>query len=286
MDISVEIVAGTDIGSSSVKVNGGDQSHVITDEEVAAWGLDDHTLKAAVEKYFGKRPDDVFLHSPTPWNDLYKKYGWSEVTTGLKVYEAKIVKAEADPTTVATRKFTNDSSVATTFNCAISETVTDTALTNWSKTETFSATGTVKYNFGVPGWEASLALGYTYAWGQGGSESKAITVGSSTGLMVTLQPGQSVDALLQAERGKIEVGIVYLLGLSGHLAVNYTDSYKGHHFWGLDLATVMKAAGIENTRDAVTELTFEYYSGATVVVTDAATGQHVALASPHAVPGT
>ena len=74
LTMNIEIHAGKDKASSSVKVTGTVQ-HVITDEERQSFKLEDAQLKDAVKKYFGKRPNDAFLHSPTPWDDLYKTYG-------------------------------------------------------------------------------------------------------------------------------------------------------------------------------------------------------------------
>src|SRR5947207_10532693 len=73
--ITVSIVAGADAAHSSVNATGSVQ-HVITDKEVTTFGIQDSPLKNAVGKYFGKNPNDAYLHSPTPWNDLYKTYGW------------------------------------------------------------------------------------------------------------------------------------------------------------------------------------------------------------------
>ena len=70
---NISIVAGKDSSSSSVMVQGSVQ-HVITDEERSSFGLSDSQLKGAVDKYFGKQPNDAYLHSPTPWDDLYKRY--------------------------------------------------------------------------------------------------------------------------------------------------------------------------------------------------------------------
>ena len=39
---------------------------MITDEERTTFQLSDKQLKEDVEKYFGKKPDDAYLHSPTP----------------------------------------------------------------------------------------------------------------------------------------------------------------------------------------------------------------------------
>ena len=77
---NVSIVAGEDEASSVVHVTGSVQ-HVITDEERTTFQLGDHQLKEDVGKYFGKEPNDAYLHSQTPWGDLYKRYNWLQVQT-------------------------------------------------------------------------------------------------------------------------------------------------------------------------------------------------------------
>lgn len=61
MGISISIVAGVDQAHSSVQASGSVQ-HVITDKERATFGITDGDLKNAVGKYFGKNPNDAYLH--------------------------------------------------------------------------------------------------------------------------------------------------------------------------------------------------------------------------------
>ena len=56
----------------------GSLNTAVGDTLVPLFGLDEQNLKNAVEQYFGKRPDDVFFKSPTPWGDLYKRYQCSK----------------------------------------------------------------------------------------------------------------------------------------------------------------------------------------------------------------
>lgn len=61
----------------------GSAHHAITPREQNAFGLDSDTVKNGVKKTMGKRPDDIYLTSPTPWNDLFKTYKWTQVTTNV-----------------------------------------------------------------------------------------------------------------------------------------------------------------------------------------------------------
>src|SRR5271156_1054538 len=100
MGIEVSIKAGLTAATSSVSASGSVQ-HVITDTEVATFGLQDGNLKNAVGKYFGQNPNDAFLHSPTPWGDLYRTYNWPQVQTVLVVDSATITGITSQPVIVA-----------------------------------------------------------------------------------------------------------------------------------------------------------------------------------------
>ncbi|CAG4967237.1 unnamed protein product [Parnassius apollo] len=61
-----------------------------------------------------------------------------------------------------------------------------------------------------------------------------------------LLPGQAATAVLSANKGALEVEVVYLAKLRGNVAVNFKIPYKGHHFWGPSVDSVMKSGGLEN----------------------------------------
>ena len=88
------------------------------------------TFEDAVNAYFGRSPNDAYLHSPTPWGDLYTTYNWPQVSMVLVVQSAKILGITSEPIIVKTQEFTNNSSVKGTFNVAISDTVEDTVSSN------------------------------------------------------------------------------------------------------------------------------------------------------------
>lgn len=250
MAIEISIKAGADPAISSVSATGS-VSHIITDKERATFDIQDAGLKDAVAKCFGKRPTDAFLHSPTPWGDLYKMYGWGQVQTILSVKSAKITGITSEPVIVATKTFSNKSSKQATFDASISDQVADTVESNWSKTDTIEVGQTFTYSFSFQGGSAGgeTLLSYSHSWGQGGSESKEITVGSETGVRVELDPGETVEAVLSASRGVMKVRIVYKAYLDGGVAVNYEEKYKDHHYWCLGIGGVMSDAGLPTTRE-------------------------------------
>ena len=273
MGISISIVAGQDETASSVNATGTVQ-HVITDQERTTFGLGDKQLKDAVKAYFGKSPNDAYLHSPTPWGDLYKKYSWPQVQMVLVVQSAEILGITSEPVTVKTQDFVNDSSKKGTFNVAISESVNNTTSSNWSTGGTLTVGQ--KFSYGVKflgaGAEGETSLSYSQSWGVGGQESKSITVGSTAGVSVELDPGEAVVAVLSASRGVMKVRVRYAAYLIGNTAINYNPTYKKHHFWSLGISGVMAKGGISNSIKSTEDIEIGYYSNSKVELKDKATG--------------
>lgn len=269
MGISISIVAGQDESASSVNASGTVQ-HVITDEERTTFHIGDKQLKDAVKAYFGKSPNDAYLHSPTPWDDLYKRYSWPQVQMVLVVQSAEILGITSEPVIVKTQEFVNSSSQKGTFNVGISESVNNTTSSNWSTGGTLSIGQ--KFSYGVKflgaGAEGETSISYSQSWGIGGQESKSITVGSTSGVSVELDPGEAVLAELSASRGVMKVRIRYNAYLIGSTAINYNPTYKGHHFFSLGISGVMSKGGISNSVMSTEDIEIGYYSNSKIELRD------------------
>jgi len=267
--IEISIVAGKDQASSRVNASGSVQ-HIITDKERSSFHIQDGDLKNAVGKYFGKNPNDAYLHSPTPWNDLYKTYNWPEVQTVLVVQSALITGITSEPVVVATKTFKNNSTKKATFDASVSDQVQNTTETNWSSTDSIEVGQKITYNVGFlgAGGGGETSFTYSHSWGQGGSESKTVTVGSSQGVSVELDPGESIEAQLTASRGVMKVRITYKAYLIGTSAVNYNPTFKDHHFWALDIGGILQAAGTNNSLQYTEDIQIGYYSNAQIELRD------------------
>jgi hypothetical protein len=285
MGIDISIHAGLTAGTSNASASGSIQ-HVITDTEVGSFKISDGDLKNAVDKYFGKRPNDAYLHSDTPWGDLYKTYNWPQVQTVLVVESATVTGITSEPVIVAQQNFKNTSSVKGNFNVGISQTVQNTVSTSWSKTDTITVGQKFSYkvSFLGAGGGGETSLQYAHSWGETKTESQAITVGTSSGVSVTLDPGQSVDAVLTASRGVMRVRIVYRAYLIGDTAINYNPTFKGHHFWALDIGSVMASAGIPSQQTVTEDLEIGFYANSQVELRDPTTHEKRMLYSAAARP--
>jgi len=179
------------------------------------------------------------------------------------------------------KSFTNNSSKRATFDAATSDQVSNTTESDWSQTNTVEVGQKIKYgiSFLGTGGGGETSLTYSRSWGQGGSESQSITVGSESGVHIELEPGESVDAQLTASRGVMKVRLIYQAQLIGCTAVNYNPTFKDHHVWGLDINGVMQAGGLASTRDFTEDIEIGFYSNSRIVLKDSAEKMVAALAT-------
>ncbi|CAH0403638.1 unnamed protein product [Chilo suppressalis] len=269
--INVELSGKFDAQNPNMQVYlSGNDVGIITDTERETFNVRDGSLKDAVRANFGKRPDDAYLRSPTPWGDLYQSYGWSQVTRTLIPKKATILGIVSQPTIVMQQIFENNSSKPATFNVGISQEVANTVSSSWSKGGSLSIGQEINYSFDieVASGGGSTSIDYTNSWGESTEKSETVTVGASTAMDILLQPGQSVMAQLHATKGTIKIEVEYEASLSGDTAINYSSPYQGHHFWALDVGAVMSSGGISNRLVSRETIEIGFYSQSSVSVQD------------------
>lgn len=270
--IEVSITASEDQAQRSVDLSGSNLD-IISDNERNTFQLSDNNLKDAVRSYFGSRPTDAYVKSPTPWGDLYRSYGWTQVTRSLTPQRAQILEVKSQPAIVLTQVFKNNSTKTATFRANIQQAVQNTVSSTWEQGGSLTVGQEIKYGFDIKVAEVSgkTSFSYTSKWGQSVTKSESVTVGSQSGVEITLEPNQSVTAELYATRGSMKIQVDYEASLSGATAVNYDKTYKGHHFWALDINAVMSAAGLPRTMKSTEVISIGYYSDSKVVIRDSKT---------------
>ncbi|MFC9937839.1 follicular epithelium yolk protein subunit [Nocardiopsis alba] len=280
--IRVSIDAGSDSSSSKIAVSGYDE-HVITDKERGTYDIGDASLKRAIGANRGKQPNDAFVKSPTPWGDLYKTYGWREVHTYTSPSQAYVTGIQSEPVIVATKTLTNNSSIPAEFDAGISEQVTNTVSNTWSSTHSIEVSQEFNYDvkFLGAGGGGSTSFSYTHQWGQEKTEEKSTTVGTTSGVKVTLNPGQSVVAKLVATRGVLNYRIIYKATLNGGTAYNYNPTHEGHHFWWSPINNILNSGNLSTERSFTEDLQVGYYSDSKVELTDPKTGRLLGVLPAH-----
>lgn len=285
MGIEISIQAGLTPDTSKA-TGSGHQQHVITDAEVKSFKITDVPLKAAIAQLHGKSPNDAYLHSPTPWGDLYTTYDWPQVQAQLEVESVTITGITSNPVIVAQQTFKNSSSVPATYNCGISQSVANTSSSTWTETNTQTFSQKINYKIGILGMGGGeTSWTYAQALGESTTETQTVTVGTTSSVSLTLQPGQSVVSVLSASRGVMQVRVVYSVHLIGDTATNYNPTYQGHHFWAMPIGSVMQAGKIANLQTVTEDMEVTFYSSSTIDVTDPTTGTQLWSGNPVALPG-
>ena len=223
----------------------------------------------------GRVPDDAYLHSPTPWSDLYKTYGWQETETVLRPISAEILGVTTDSVALKSQIFENDSDQSAQFDVSISDTVSNTVTNTWQTGGSLTFDQKIKYEVGFlgTGGGGETGLSISQSWGVGGSSSKSQSFGSTSGVTVTLKPHQSVKSVLSATRGVMKIRIQYKASLTGQAAVNYGSTFKGHHFWGPWIQNVMESVNNPNSVQSTEDIDVGYFSNGKITLQDIKTSE-------------
>ena len=221
----------------------------------------------------GPAPTGAWLCSPTDkWGgkDLYESYSWDQVQVKLEAKDCRIVNLSLTPVIVATAHFKNESSKEVVQSAQVTHSASLTTESNWSQTNGIEVSQSINYGFKFPGLEigGETTFSYSHTWQKGGSESKEVSLQAGGEAAMTLHPGESGEAHLTANKGELEVEIVYELTLSGMIAVNFKDKYDGHHFWAFDVNAVFGAAGIETKIETKETIKVGFYSDINILTTD------------------
>ena len=193
----------------------------------------------------------------------------------LSSTSAEILGITSEPIILKSQVFENNSSKEADFNVTISDSVSNTTSSSWSTGGTLTVGQKITYQveFLGTGGGGETSLSYSQSWGVSGTNSKTVTVGSTSGVKVTLKPGQSIKATLSASRGVMKVRVRYRTILTGRAAINYNPTYQGHHFWGLWTPTVMSSANIPNSVESTEDIEVGYYSNGKIEINNHETGK-------------
>lgn len=268
MSISIKVHASIYEGQSRISYGGRDVS-LISQQERNTFKLNDNQLKNAAQRVLGRRPNDAFLRSPTPWN-LYENNRWMQTQRSLFIQGVRLIERSSSPVIVANQEFVNSSSVPARFNAAIEQNVSNTVSSQWSTGGTLSIGQTINVEVGFlgTGGSSETSLSYEQSWGISGERSQSITVGTSSGVEVELQPGQAVVAELIATRGLMRLQFDYIASLEGVAAFNYNPVHNGRHFYGANVPVLMNRNGISNSIRSSEIMDVGFFTESRIVIRD------------------
>ncbi|XP_073965678.1 U-megalopygitoxin(8)-Mo12-like [Choristoneura fumiferana] len=244
-EITVEI-----LGGQNSRVNFfGSTTDIISDAERGTFRIHDNDLKNAVDKLARGRPSDAYVKSPTPWDDLYRRFGWSEVRRTLKVRSARVLGIQSQPIIVAKKNFHNRSPRPATYAGDISHVEDNTATHKWTKSGSLTVGQKINYkvDVGVGSVGGTTSFSYKSTFGEEKVNTVQVKLGSKASISITLQPGQSAVAELTASKGTMDVEVEYEASLEGSVATNYGNKHNGHYFWSFDINSVLDAGGLPRT---------------------------------------
>lgn len=264
-DINVNIIASNKDSDRKSSASGV-QSNIISNTELETFQLYDGKLREAIQAYHGKKPDDVYVKSRTPWGDLYTTYGWRQIYRTITPVNTEIFFVQYTPIEIATVYF-NNTDIKEVNKLSIKKDVENTVKSIW-KQDGELANVKIHYDIKMLTQSGEKGLDYESEWNKAVSKSVNLTLGPENEVEVVLKPGQRAKAVLTGTRGVLKVRINYNVELSGGVAVNYGEPFKGHHFFYLDIERVLNAGGLNATVNFVEELTITYFSDYEIVITD------------------
>ncbi|XP_063543347.1 spherulin-2A-like [Cydia strobilella] len=258
----------------------GEDDRVIDDDETREFRLTDSPLKNACSRYYGPWPTDAYLHSPTPWGDLYQTYGWTQVHRKLKPVKASILGIHSEPAIIATRRFTNNATKTAQYKAELSQSVSNTISNSWNLQHTIHVGQEISAEFVIPIGKigGKTTLSYDHQWGKSGGTSNTVTVAASSGVTIPVEPGDTVEAIMTASQGTMEIEVVYEASLHGDVALNYDGGWNGHYFWKYDVNAVMAAGGLLRTLQVTEILKVGFYTDVEIVLYEKSGNKRVLMA--------
>ncbi|XP_068624357.1 spherulin-2A-like [Battus philenor] len=244
----------------------GTDKNVLSETERKTFDLDEDTLMMNTLKFFGKRPDNVYIRSPTPFGDLYKTYNWEEVVRTLTPMQGRVLNITSETITVASQNFENNDSKPKTFNLGLTKHLENTVSSLWTKDGDLTVNNGINYSIRL----GNATISYTSLWGLNTEKSTTMLMGSND-MQLILLPGQKVTTELLATKFTITLEMEYTATIAGTVAVNYKDSFKDHHFWALDVDEMMSDSGMASTAKSKETIDIVFHMNPDIVVFDTMT---------------
>lgn len=206
-------------------------SHVITDEEIKAFGLDNkEQFKDYIAKILGKRPDKLWYKNPTEPSDrgnMYNDFNWQQITAELTFNSGSVLSTNAKPLSITNTTYVNKDKNPITCTADLSkiveESVTHSSSNSNAISTSFSFEVGIKHFFNT-----GTNISYSHTWNQTTAKTHSETITSGVGVSFTLEPGESAVAELICNEVTIAVELLYNANLSGYMAIEYNEWYQGH----------------------------------------------------------
>ncbi|XP_075987910.1 U-megalopygitoxin(8)-Mc8-like [Anticarsia gemmatalis] len=268
--IAVRIKAGKSAAVATVDYNGEDVA-IISDPERRAFQLTDDKVKDASKVFSGARCTDVFFKRPTPWEDVYHKFGWDQVQRTLRPVRARVLAVKSKPEAVATAEYVNDHPTITAkYSTSVTQSVEESTTHTWSIGGELTVGQEIEYSVSVGAGNVGGKTSMSYAanWGNDTMKGNTITLGATSNVEVNVPPGKGVLATLTATRGTMEIEIDYEATVRGDVFCNYHRGYKNHHWWAYPVQVLQRFGHLPETVKSTEKISIGFYTSARIVISD------------------
>lgn len=238
----------------------GNETSIVTDEDIHSFNIGDDNLKKAVEQYSGQRPDNVFVRGPTPWGDLYTVYKWEPVKRVLSVKSANVTHIKTGPVILKTEDTENPSKYTIKIDTSLSHTVDNTLEASWSNDNELGVSQDIEYEISV-GYHHGGKPGcsFTTTFGKREKQTRNETIGTASKVGVELQPGEAVTTILTATAVYLEIEVVHSASLIGMVALNHNKSSTSENFDKVPIQTINNFGGIKKEITKTQTIRINFY---------------------------
>lgn len=208
----------------------------------------------------------------------------------MEVRNGEVVSLTSEPQILNEQAFINDSDVGATFGGTITQSVSNTVTSTWSRTIGGGFKNSTKISgkvFGI-GAENTTELSFTYSDTKGDSESQMVTVGSTSSISVYLEGGESVRASLFSSKGTLVARINYDVYMFGDIETNISFYNKnGQPNDGTTIPVSIQEIFALNTitsRMITMDLTVDYFSNHEVRLSNPDTNELMGIMPAEILP--
>ncbi|GBP68454.1 Spherulin-2A [Eumeta japonica] len=214
----------------------------ISPREEEMFQFTQENLKYATEESIGKRPDQVFVREPTPWN-LYSRFDWPEVQRILRPIGARVTTILIDLVELKRDILYNPGTPSAWYVNYDVMRLKNNISVSWDSRDMTNTLHDISYNVTVDSNFPSRIQCWS-SWGVDMERSEALPVFLNFSDSVILMRGEKVVAKLVLTKVRVEFEVEFETVLQGRVGVNYSGRHRGHHFWALDVAEVQEKADL------------------------------------------
>lgn len=274
MGLQVNIQADAQ-GNSVLQAFGEVSQNPINDKYTKLLGLDDNTIKNAINANRGHYPNGAWLRDPTSGavkgDHAYSAYGWEQVSALLRPAAAVAHPMQPGTPRITTQYFDNRSSDTTVkFQGTNKVSDVNTVSSSWSNSETVGLSQSVGYGieFLGTGAKGSTKMDFSTTLGQGGSETSSVSYESSIGAEINVPPHRMYKLTFSIAKATMDVDVTYDLSLDGTCFYEFRDWYEGHRDWGMWVGSLLDSAGKQRPFRFTETISLDYCTNLTATVED------------------